>query len=222
MTSHFALRAGIVGGLPLAALLLVGLAGCNGAPEDPADGVGPVQEDFRFPHWCGGFHDMKCHDQDVCLPFVARGCPGPRRIGLCAPRPHHCPSVSEPVCGCDGKTYTNVCEAVRAGTSIEHRGACAPTGVPVCGGSAGMACAGASVCVDDPSDSCTPGSGRNCPGVCQCNTNDPCPRGEHFDTTATVCACVPDALDPCARVTCPTGTMCVAQPDGSTTCDPMP
>src|ERR1041384_5788195 len=85
MTSHFALRAGIVGGLPLATLLLVGLAGCNGAPEDPADGVGPVQEDFRFPHWCGGFHDMKCHGQDVCLPFVARGCPGPRRIGLWGP-----------------------------------------------------------------------------------------------------------------------------------------
>jgi hypothetical protein len=222
MTSHFAIRAGIVGGLPLATLLALGLAGCGTPADDSADSVGPVQEDFRFPRWCGGFNEHKCHGDDVCLPFVARGCPGPRRIGLCAPRPHHCPSVSDPVCGCDGKTYTNVCEAVHAGTAIEHRGACAPTGVPVCGGAAGMACAGSAVCADDPSDSCTPGAGRNCPGVCQCNDNPPCPRGEHFDTTATVCACVPDGPDPCARITCPGGTMCVAQPDGSTTCDPIP
>ena len=227
MTSHFANRAGIVWGLPIAAVFaLGGLVGCSGggSSADEASGIEPVSQDLRFPRWCGGFAERECHDTEVCLPFVARGCPGPRRIGLCAPKPHHCPSFSDPVCGCDGVTYTNFCEAAKAGAAVEHRGACAPSGQPVCGGAAGMACAGAGVCVDDPTDHCTPSPGRSCPGVCQCTATQPCAKGETFDMDPTVCACVPGGTgpDPCARVVCPTGTMCVAQADGSTTCDPVP
>jgi hypothetical protein len=228
MTSHFANRAGIVWGLPIAAVFaLGGLVGCSGggSGSDESNGVEPVSQDLRFPRWCGGFSERECeHGSEVCLPFVARGCPGPRRIGLCAPKPHHCPSFSDPVCGCDGVTYTNFCEAAKAGSAVEHRGACAPSGQPVCGGAAGMACAGAGVCADDPSEKCTPGPGRNCPGVCQCTATQPCAKGDTFDMDPTVCACVPGGTgpDPCARVVCPSGTMCVAQADGTTTCDPVP
>ncbi len=234
MTSRIAPRALVVGGLPIGLFLALGAAaGCSGAsPSDPGESVGPVTQDLRFPKWCGGFSDKKCNEHEVCLPFVARGCPGPRRIGLCVPRPHACYADhrhddndgddDDAVCGCDGTTYSSVCDAAHAGASIEHRGKCAPSGQPVCGGAAGMACAGASTCVDDPSDSCTPRAGRSCPGICQCAASLPCARTEHFDTDPTVCACVPNGPDPCARITCPGGTMCVAQPDGSTTCDPIP
>jgi len=54
----------------------------------------------------------------------------------CLPRPASCPPGDAPVCGCDGTTYSSVCEAQAAGSTIFSEGPCEIA----CGGAARTEC----------------------------------------------------------------------------------
>lgn len=84
---------------------------------------------------CGGIAGTPCDDDQFCL-FPVGSCEISDAQGVCVDIPQACPDVWAPVCGCDGTTYANRCDAIMAGMQIAHEGPCRQ----VCGGMQGIEC----------------------------------------------------------------------------------
>ncbi len=74
---------------------------------------------------CGGLLGRTCGADTYCDYPAAASCGAGDQTGKCEAKPQFCPAVIIPVCGCDGKTYNNSCEANRSGASAHTAGACA-------------------------------------------------------------------------------------------------
>lgn len=56
--------------------------------------------------------------------YCARGVGDCAGAGSCTVRPQACPENIDPVCGCDGVTYSNACVAAAAGVNVAASGRC--------------------------------------------------------------------------------------------------
>ena len=72
---------------------------------------------------CGGPNKITCNSALYCQ-LPAGQCGAPDVAGTCSKAPDFCMRVSRPVCGCNGKTYPNECEARKARVAIDSTGAC--------------------------------------------------------------------------------------------------
>ena len=72
---------------------------------------------------CGGIAGFACGAGEVCQ-YPAGMCQVADLAGTCTERPGVCPAVFQPVCGCDGVTYANECELLRAGAAKAADGSC--------------------------------------------------------------------------------------------------
>jgi hypothetical protein len=99
-------------------------------------------------------------------------------VGICAAIPEACTLEYAPVCGCDGETYGNACEADAQGVNVDHLGECGVDG-PACGGLLGLEC------VEDEFCNFTDGScgAADQTGVCE-DVPEFCP-----EIFAPVCGC---------------------------------
>jgi hypothetical protein len=68
---------------------------------------------------------QQCAKDEFCAKIFGRCA----EAGKCEARPTDCTErgklIVHPVCGCDGKTYDNLCLAAIAGESVQHEGKCA-------------------------------------------------------------------------------------------------
>jgi hypothetical protein len=132
---------------------------------------------------CGSRGSPPCPRGTFC--FRPDSCGEADEGGTCIAPPGACPRILAPVCGCDGRTYDNACEAQRQQVSVRASGACARVdaaapprdagggiGAP-CGGFAGLACAAGLFCLEPRGQCATVADGMGectarpsvCPGV---------------------------------------------------------
>jgi hypothetical protein len=76
------------------------------------------------PAICGTRGAAACPNDQFCQYAPEAACGETDKPGHCAAKPRACPRIARPVCGCNGQTYGNSCDAAAQGMSVKADGAC--------------------------------------------------------------------------------------------------
>ena len=112
----------------LACLAVILLAACSAPGSTTPVHQTPPPSSPRQPvaqgGVCGGFAGFQCQAGLTCQMEVGSCKRIADAAGTCRKTPQACPMIYQPVCGCDGKTYGNACQASGAGVSVASQGEC--------------------------------------------------------------------------------------------------
>ena len=100
------------------------VCGCDGVTYENACSAAASGVSVVFAREChiplGCKTDANCPTGSFCE-FEAGTCGGE---GFCTVPPEGCSADYDPVCGCDGRSYSNACMAAAAETSVAYEGLC--------------------------------------------------------------------------------------------------
>ncbi|HET9954219.1 MAG TPA: DUF6748 domain-containing protein [Polyangiaceae bacterium] len=122
----------------------------------------------KGPAACGSRGLSECAAGEYCDFPPGANCGRADAPGVCASKPQICTKEFKPVCGCDGVTYSNACQAAASGVSVEFDGPCAPE-PKVCGTIVGLSCDEGEYCDFGVGQCLTADAGGECrpfPQVC--------------------------------------------------------
>ncbi|WP_075097644.1 Kazal-type serine protease inhibitor family protein [Sandaracinus amylolyticus] len=135
-------------------------------PGEPTGGGGGAAGGGAM---CGGIAGVQCPTGQFCN--FGSHCGAGDQSGTCQAQPEVCAEIYQPVCGCDGRTYGNECDANRAGVSVASQGECTAAGG---GGAAGgeRACGSRGMAPCGADEFCDWAASAQCgatdvPGVCR-------------------------------------------------------
>lgn len=74
---------------------------------------------------CGSIAGLTCGSNEWCDPTPSDACGAADLMGTCKETDVLCSQIWQPVCGCDGKTYSNDCVRLTHLVQLAHAGACA-------------------------------------------------------------------------------------------------
>jgi len=110
---------------------------------------------------CGGIGALRCAEGQACQ-FPEGQCNTADLAGTCVAVQKVCPKTGPPVCGCNGETYANECELLKAGVRPAKKGACGKPAKAAhpCKSDADCSAAGREFCEFKTATCGTKGSGR--------------------------------------------------------------
>jgi hypothetical protein len=159
-------------------------AACGGSPNVHSTASADTSSDNSSSGSCKSSDD--CPSGDYCALKSGASC---TEKGSCQPLPFACPQICQPVCGCDGNTYDNYCDAEQALTNPAFDGFCEKNPATGCwGGYAGQSCTPATA-----QTVCNPNAvGEGYKG----SSNSPL----YCDATSDTCVAIPAGCDDSGKV----------------------